>query len=148
MLRITGGFSQPSESLPALATTASLYSLPGGYPIAISAGTLAAPDYSLNLANGSLTVLPTSSAPQSGSTCNGAHSGTFTGNVSAKTGQYCALTGGGITGNAQVSGGTLVVVGASATANSICGTTVTGDLNIQNNAAPIQATKAGQCSGF
>jgi hypothetical protein len=45
----------------------------------------------------------------SGSNCNGTYTGTFKGNLTVTNGQTCVLTGGGVTGNVEVTGGSLVL---------------------------------------
>jgi hypothetical protein len=67
------------------------------------------------------------SVPTSGSTCNGVYSGTFSGNLSISSGQNCTFMSGGITGNVEQHGGTLVLAGA----------TVGGDVQINGGTFSI-----------
>jgi MBG domain (YGX type)/Bacterial Ig-like domain (group 3)/FG-GAP-like repeat len=60
---ITGymnGDSQPTDptGAPALTTTAVMSSTPGSYPITITVGTLASPNYTFTFVNGTMTVSP------------------------------------------------------------------------------------------
>jgi hypothetical protein len=54
----------------------------------------------------------TAAAPASGTTCNGAYNGTFTGNIIVSTGQVCDLEG-TVTGNVTQTGGTLILLNAN-----------------------------------
>lgn len=95
---------------PALNTLANQASLPAAYPIAIGTGTLAAANYTFNLMGGTLTVTFTSAVPASDSTCNGAFSGTYRGNLEVTAGQNCIFIGGGVTGNVEQDGGNLALI--------------------------------------
>ncbi len=54
---VNGDTSAILTGAPVLSTAAVVGNVPGSYPITITAGTLAAPNYSLNLVNGTLTIL-------------------------------------------------------------------------------------------
>jgi hypothetical protein len=142
------GGDTPSSSTagaPVLGTTGALFSLPGAYPITIAQGTLAAPNYLLTFVGGTLTVLPTAPAPQSGGACDGAYTATFKGNLKVAGGQHCVFISGGVTGNIQVDGGTLILNGVQVGGNvQVSGggslsmgpaTTVDGDVQVDSGAA-------------
>ena len=96
---VNGENSAVLTGIPAISTTATLASLPGPYPIVVTQGTLAAANYMFAFVNGTLTVTPTAPAPPSGTTCNGAYTGTFQGDVQVSSGQNCIfVNGGGPTG--------------------------------------------------
>ena len=127
---------------PALGTTATSASLPGSYPISVGQGTLFAANYSFTLVGGTVTVGFTASVPASGNSCNGAYSGTFSGNVTPSAGQTCIFVGGGVTGNVQQNGGNLELiqssVGGDLQVNGggmftvTTGSTIHGNLQVQN----------------
>ncbi|MGA8090545.1 MAG: MBG domain-containing protein [Terracidiphilus sp.] len=115
---ITGYVNSDTSSVlnntaPALSTTATSASNPGSYPITVSTGTLAATNYDFLYVNGTLTVTYTGSVPPSGTTCNGAYSGTFKGSLSVSKGQNCVFIGGGTSGSITETGGNLVLNGAT-----------------------------------
>lgn len=118
----------------------------------------------------------TATAPASGTSCNGAYTGPFNGNITVSAGQNCSFIGSAsspavITGNISQMGGTLNLVNASvsgnvavqgasafsisprttigknlsidnvasgAATNQVCGTTVSGSMEVNNNAVPVQ----------
>ncbi len=134
-------FASAVTGSPSLVTTASTTSLPGSYPITAAQGTLAAANYSFNFVNGTLTVSFNGSAPPSGTACNGAYSGTFTGNLTVTNGQSCIFVGGGASGNITETGGNLILSGATVGGNiTVSGgtfsigpsTTIKGNLDIQS----------------
>jgi len=104
---------------PSLTTKATTTSLPGVYPIAAAPGTLASANYAFTLVNGTLTVTATAASPSSGTTCNGAYTGTFSGNVTVSSGQNCVFVSGGVSGNMTLSG-------ASTLNNATVGGDITG----------------------
>ena len=139
----------PSSALsgsPSVTTTATTTSLPGQYPITVTAGTLTAKNYSFKFVNGILTVTATASVPPSGTACNGAYTGTFSGNITVSKGQTCIFVGGGTTGSITETGGNLVLdgstIGSGVTINgggtfnigpsSTTATTIKGNLTIQS----------------
>jgi hypothetical protein len=64
--------------------------------------------------------VPVASTPPSGSVCNGAYDGSFTGNVTVSAGQECTfLNGGRITGNVMIVAGTFTLNSASVGGNVI-----------------------------
>jgi len=141
---VNGDTSAAVSGEPALATTASTYSLPGSYPITIGQGTLAAANYTFNLVGGTYTITFTAAAPLSGSLCNGAYNGTFGGNISVSSGQVCVFVGGVVSGSLQHTGGTLQLVQSQVAGNvqitggtfSITsGSSIAGDLKIQGTPA-------------
>ncbi len=141
---VNGDTSAAVSGAPALATTASIYSPPGSYPVTIGAGTLAAANYTFNLVGGIYTVTFTGATPKSGSLCNGAYSGTFGGNISVSAGQVCVFVGGTVAGNVQHKGGTLQLVQSRVDGNvqitggtfSIrSGSIIAGDLQVQGTPA-------------
>jgi hypothetical protein len=89
----------------------------------------------------------TGAAPVSGTTCNGAYNGTFSGNVTVSAGQNCVFVGGGITGNVVVNGGNLDLTNANVSGNlAVQGSTgfslgpdvtISGNLGIQNIASGV-----------
>ena len=95
----------------------------------------------------------TAPAPVSGSTCNGNYNGTFNGNITVSAGQNCVFVGGGVSGNAVVSGGNLALTNANVTGSIAIqgpsafsigpGTTVQGNLSIHNVASG--STMSGIC---
>ena len=172
--KITGFVnSDPSTVVsgsPSFSTTATTTSLPGSYPITVAQGTLAAANYTFTFVNGTLTVTSTGSVPASGTTCNGAYTGTFKGNLTVSKGQTCIFVSGGTTGSITGTGGNIILqsatVGssltinsggmftigpsttingnftveslpASTTANQLCGSTITGSVIYQSDAAPV-----------
>ena len=110
-------FAKAVTGSPSLTTTAVATSLPGTYSIVASQGSLAAANYSFNFVNGILTITYTGSVPSSGTSCNGAYSGTFQGNLTVTNGQTCMLRGGGASGNITETGGNLVLSGGSVGGN-------------------------------
>jgi hypothetical protein len=94
------------------------------------------------------------SAPTSGSNCNGLFNGTFNGNLTVSSGQNCVFVNGAVTGNVQVNGGNLVLtqtnvggnvqIGGGGGFNISSGTTIGGNLQIQNlPAGPAQHQVCG-----
>jgi hypothetical protein len=80
----------------------------------------------------------TAAAPASGTTCNGAYNGTFTGSIFVSTGQVCDLEG-TVTGSITQTGGTLILLNASVGGTvqvvggiglSVKATTINGSLQI------------------
>jgi len=143
----SGFVSQDTVSVltgaPSITTAATPVSLPGTYPIVVTQGTLSAANYTFTFVNGNFTVMPTGVAPPSGTTCNGAYSGTFQGDVQVSSGQTCIFaTGGGLTGNLVSNGGNVTLAGATVgknlTANggsvTITGGSVGGNLVLQTGA--------------
>lgn len=136
---VNGDPSTVVSGSPALATAATLTSLPGPYPITVGLGTLLATNYSFHLVPGTLTVTGTS--PSSGSKCNGAYNGTFNGNLTVSTGQNCTFVNGGVSGNVQLNGGNLTLIqarvggnvqlGGAATFSIGPGSTIGGNLQVQ-----------------
>ncbi len=109
--------------------------------------------------------------------CDGAFTGTFEGNIRISAGQNCTFTNGNITGDVQINGGNLVLsealvggnvhvtggtfsIGPSTTINGnleannmlpgtqnqICGSTVSGNLQLHNNGGSIQVGSASESS--
>jgi hypothetical protein len=115
-------FAKAVTGSPSLTTTAVATSLPGTYAIVASQGSLAAANYSFNFVNGTLTITYTGSVPASGTSCNGAYSGTFQGNLTVTNGQTCMFVSGGASGNITETGGNLILSGGSVGGN----VTVTG----------------------
>ena len=84
----------------------------------------------------------TAPAPTSGTTCNGVYNGTFNGNIKVSAGQACIFFNGGVTGNVQQDGGSLVLfqskVGNNVQVNGGGtfaigpGSTIGGNLQIKN----------------
>lgn len=84
----------------------------------------------------------TSRAPVSGAACDGVYNGTFRGNIDLSAGQQCVFLNGAVTGNMQQNGGNLVLlesqvggnvqVNASGTFTIRAGSTISGNLQIQN----------------
>jgi hypothetical protein len=149
---VNGDSSSVLIGSPALSTTAVATSVPGTYPINVSQGTLKAANYTFKFVNGTLTVTFTGSVPPSGTACNGAYSGTFTGNLTVKTGQNCVFVGGGTTGSITETGGNLVLNGATIGSSvTVTGgtftigpsTTIKGALTIQS--LPMSAATNQVC---
>jgi uncharacterized repeat protein (TIGR03803 family) len=107
---VNGDTASVVSGAPALATAATPASLPGAYPITTGLGTLMANNYGFNLVGGTLTVAVTASVPSSRSSCNGAYSGTFNGNLTVSNGQNCIFVSGGVTGNVRQDGGNLILI--------------------------------------
>jgi MBG domain (YGX type) len=139
----TGSFTVSSIS--------SSYVNPGQYPITVT-GNLANPNYTVVYRNGALTVSPTGPAPANGTSCNGAYTGTFNGNITVAAGEYCEIDGGTVNGNLTSNGGTVVLINAKVTGNVqisgtssspgarqhvVCGSTVQSNLQFQNDTNPI-----------
>jgi hypothetical protein len=135
---------------PALSTAVISTTLPGAYPISIAIGTLFDPNYTFALIGGTFTVTPTGAAPPSGGACNGAYNGTFSGNLTVSDGQTCIFyaPGGGVTGNVQLKGGNLLLLGQTVGGNvqtqgnsdatiTITGGGVGGNVQVQNNTGTI-----------
>ena len=85
-----------------------------------------------------VSVVPT---PSSGTACNGLYNGTFKGSITVSTGQTCTFVGGGVNGQIALTGGTLVLSGATVSQNvQVNGgsffigpsATINGNLQIQN----------------
>ena len=99
-------------------------------------------DYNSANASVQINVVFTATAPASGTTCNGAYSGTFNGNLTPSAGQTCIFFGGSITGNVQQNGGNLTLVQSTVGGNvqisgaSVFtigpGSAIGGNLQIQN----------------
>jgi hypothetical protein len=126
---------------PSLSTTATTTSNPGTYPITVTHGTLATTNYTFSFVNGTLTVTPTGSVPPTGTACNGAYTGTFSGNLTVSNGQNCVFVSGGVTGSITEAGGNLSLsgstIGSGITVNGGTftigpSTTITGNLTIQS----------------
>jgi hypothetical protein len=147
----------------------------------VTQGTLTAANYTFKFVNGTLTVTYTGSVPPSGTTCNGAYSGTFSGNLTVSKGQNCVFIGGGASGSITETGGNLVLDGStvgggvtvngggtftigpsttikgnliiqslpkSTSSDQVCGSTITGSLQIQSNGTPILAgSGTSSCAG-
>jgi hypothetical protein len=58
------------------------------------------------------TLTVVSSAPASGTKCNGVYNGTFKGNITVAPGQSCIFVGGGVTGIVTETGGKLILTSA------------------------------------
>jgi hypothetical protein len=81
-------------------------------------------------------------APTSGTTCNGAYSGTFRGNITISAGQDCIFFNGAVTGSVEQRGGNFTLfqsqvsgnvdVNGDATFSIGPGSTISGNLQIQN----------------
>ena len=131
--------------VPTLSTTATQQSPAGTYPIVITQGTLAAPNYTFNLVNGTLTILPagnytlTASPPtltiQSGHsaqttitlTPNNDYQGTITlscGSLPANV--TCIFSPATYTFNGNANGATEPVLQGTLTVNTLGGQTVVG----------------------
>ncbi len=112
---------------------------------------------------GAFIVPPGGAAPPNGNSCYGSYTGEFKGNVNVSTGQVCQFNGGIVDGNITVTGGMLfltnavvkgnVQIGGSASGDgssdeSICGTTIQGNLQVQNhqNNLAIGGTAATGCA--
>jgi hypothetical protein len=143
-----GDTASSIQGAPTLTTTATPTSLPGNYPISMAQGSMASTNYTFVLTGGTLTVTATATAPSSGNTCNGAYNGTFTGDLNITTGQTCIFHGGGgrITGNVQMTGGQLVLLGQQVGGNvqahnssavTITGGSTGGNVQIQNGTSPV-----------
>jgi hypothetical protein len=148
----------PMDSYPSsftgsytVSSISSSYVNPGQYPITVT-GNLANPNYTVVYQNGALTVSPTGPAPANGTSCNGAYTGTFNGNITVAAGEYCEIDGGTVNGNLISNGGTVVLMNAKVTGNVqisgtssspgarqhvVCGSTVQGNLQFQNDTNPI-----------
>ena len=134
--------------VPTLSTTATQQSPAGTYPIVITQGTLAAPNYTFNLVNGTLTILPagnytlTASPPtltiQSGHsaqttitlTPNNDYQGTITlscGSLPANV--TCIFSPATYTFNGNANGATEPVLQGTLTINTLGGQTVVGALS-------------------
>jgi hypothetical protein len=84
----------------------------------------------------------TAPAPTSGTTCNGAYNGTFSGNITVSAGQNCIFFNGGVTGDVQQYGGSFVLfqskvggdvqVKGGGTFSIGPSSTINGNLQIQN----------------
>ncbi len=133
---------------PTVTTTATTTSLPGTYPITASQGTLAAANYTFTFVNGTLTVTATGSVPASSTTCNGAYTGTFKGNLTVSTGQNCVFVGGGASGNITETGGNLTLdgstVGGSVTITG--GTFSIGSSNTIKGSLQIESLPSGSAT--
>ena len=125
------------------------------------------------------TLTVVTSAPTSGTKCNGVYTGTFKGNISVGAGQTCVFVGGGVTGsvtetggqvilngttiggNVAISGGTFSIgpkttisgglslqeIPSGTTQDSVCGTTIAGNVVVQENKSPILLGSSSGCSG-
>jgi len=116
----------------------------GMHPVQITAqngvGATAQQTLALNI------IRLTGPAPASGTKCNGAYNGTFTGNLTVSAGQNCMFVGGGVTGNVSVNGGSLAFTNANvrgsmtlqgSTGFSIgTGTTIGGNLILLHHKFP------------
>jgi hypothetical protein len=95
----------------------------GLYPISITAvNGVGAPAQQTLMLN---VIGLTGAAPASGKVCNGNYNGNFIGNMTVTAGENCSFIGGKITGNINVTGGSL----------SLSNVDVTGNVSIQGNAA-------------
>lgn len=126
-------------------------------------------------------INPRRVAPPSGNTCNGSFTGHFAGTITVIAGQDCAFsTGSSVEGNIKVNGGHLELSAATVKGNvqvqgggtvsildgttingnlqiqnlpavseqnQICGATITGNLQYQNNRAAVQIGAAPDCPG-
>jgi hypothetical protein len=125
------------------------------------------------------TLTVVSSAPASGSKCNGVYNGTFKGNINVVAGQTCIFTGGAVTGSITETGGRIVLsntlIGGNITAtagtfsigptttikgnvtlqaipsgtvqDTLCGSSIAGNLVVQANRSPILIGASAGCSG-
>ncbi len=151
---VNGDHSTVVSGSPSFSTNATTTSLPGSYPITVTQGTLAAANYTFTFVNGTLTITSTGSVPASGTTCNGAYTGTFKGNLTVSKGQTCIFIGGGATGSITGTGGNIILqgatVGSSLTINSggafTIGpsTTINGNFTVQS--LPASTTANQLCS--
>lgn len=66
-----------------------------------------------------------------GNNCNGAYTGTYTGNLTVSPGQSCTFTNGGVTGNLTQTGGTVLLQNNSFVDGNV--TTSGGNLSISNS---------------
>jgi hypothetical protein len=108
-----------------------------------------------------------SGVPASGTACNGVYNGAFTGNMVISAGQNCVFTGGSISGNIQVNGGTLTLSnvtvsgnlatsggslsigpsvrldrnvdlkGLTGTTNQVCQSMILGNLSVSNSSGSV-----------
>jgi hypothetical protein len=138
--------------------TLTIEGTPAAYDLGVHQVTIAAQNGVGVTAQQTLTmeiVKITGPAPASGTTCNGTYNGAFQGNLTVSAGQSCAfVAGGGVNGNVSVNGGTLALDDANVTGNvtiqgsaafSIAtGTTISGNLAVQNVAS---GSAAGQVCG-
>jgi hypothetical protein len=86
------------------ATLAGTPTVSGVYPITITAQNGIGSQATL-----AFTLTVVTSAPASGTKCNGVYTGTFKGNVTVTAGQTCTFIGGGITGSVTQTGGSLIL---------------------------------------
>ena len=153
----TGFVSPDTQSVltgsPSLTTTATQYSAPGTYSIVAGPGTLAAANYSFTFVNGTLTINSTGSVPASGTACNGAYTGAFSGNITVSAGQICELDGGSVSGNLTSTGGIVILMNATVSGNlqisgtatgagaslehQVCGSQVKGNVQFQTDHNPL-----------
>lgn len=126
-------------------------------------------------------IEPREAAPSRGSGCDGTYTGVFDGTVTVGPGQDCVLSDGAtVTGDIQVTGGTLELAGARVTGNvqargggtvsvlqstliegnlriqnlpadsppsRVCGATIQGNVQYQDNAAAIAIGGGSECPG-
>jgi hypothetical protein len=107
-------------------------------------------------------TLNVTTAPANGTSCNGAYTGTFNGNITVAAGEYCEIDGGTVNGNLTSNGGTVVLINAKVTGNVqisgtssspgarqhvVCGSTVQSNLQFQNdtNLITIGGTTGSNC---
>ena len=123
---------------PALSTTATATSNAGGYPIVVSTGTLATPNYSFLYVNGTLTVQPASQAALTLKTTS-----PLTYGQSETLSVTGGTTGGAVTYN--LASGSCGISGAKLTANSGTGTClVTATMAGNTNYSAVTTTPANQ----
>jgi hypothetical protein len=97
-------------------------------------------------------VKPVGSVPASGDGCDGVYSGTFIGDIRVSSGQTCIFVAGGIKGDVTESGGSLVLLDATARNVEIAGgnyligpsTQITGNLEISG---VLSSVTQGQICG-
>lgn len=127
-----------------------------------------------------ITIFGPPVVPASGTGCNGTFNGTFNGNLTVSAGQMCKFVGGGVTGNVQQGGGNLTLIRtkvggnlqisgastfsvgpgtsvsgdlqvqnlpASAAQNQICGSSVHGNLVFQNSGTALLIGASSSCPG-
>ena len=137
-----GALSYSYVSGPCAQVSGGTFSSSGVGTCAIRASTAATTNFTAGSTTQNVTIAPAvTSAPPSGTSCNGTYNGTFNGNVTVSAGQTCTFVGGGINGNVQLNGGSLILSNSTVTGNvQIAGgnfrigpsTTIKGNLNASN----------------